>query len=152
MNMPTSAANAPVFNERGLMDALIPPEADIQRSMMQAPNQDFAAWLESRVARFATRRYDWDALKFQADYNPIYRRAQMRYIGTGATGVQTIQEVAKTAGHLTVFQRTPNFSLPARNGPMEPERERNHKARAQSRGGQESARHHQRVGIIRTEP
>jgi cation diffusion facilitator CzcD-associated flavoprotein CzcO len=29
-------------------------------------------------------------------------------IGTGATGVQTITEVAKTAGHLTVFQRTPH--------------------------------------------
>src|ERR1700730_13009657 len=33
-------------------------------------------------------------------------------IGTGATGVQTIQEVAQTAGHLTVFQRTPNWCAP----------------------------------------
>jgi cation diffusion facilitator CzcD-associated flavoprotein CzcO len=33
-------------------------------------------------------------------------------IGTGATGVQVIQEVAKTAGHLTVFQRTPNYCAP----------------------------------------
>jgi len=36
-------------------------------------------------------------------------------IGTGATGVQTIQEVAKTAGHLTVFQRTPNWCAPLHN-------------------------------------
>ncbi|HEY4045142.1 MAG TPA: NAD(P)/FAD-dependent oxidoreductase, partial [Rhodopila sp.] len=36
-------------------------------------------------------------------------------IGTGATGVQTIQEVAKTAGHLTVFQRTPNWCAPLLN-------------------------------------
>ncbi|MGI4802973.1 MAG: flavin-containing monooxygenase [Janthinobacterium lividum] len=36
-------------------------------------------------------------------------------IGTGATGVQTIQEVAKTASHLTVFQRTPNFCVPLNN-------------------------------------
>jgi len=36
-------------------------------------------------------------------------------IGTGATGVQTIQEVAKTAGHLTVFQRTPNWCVPLHN-------------------------------------
>jgi cation diffusion facilitator CzcD-associated flavoprotein CzcO len=36
-------------------------------------------------------------------------------IGTGATGVQTIQEVAKTAGHLTVFQRTPNWCTPLHN-------------------------------------
>ena len=39
-------------------------------------------------------------------------------IGTGATGVQTIQEVAKTAGTLTVFQRTPNWCAPLHNGPI----------------------------------
>jgi cation diffusion facilitator CzcD-associated flavoprotein CzcO len=37
-------------------------------------------------------------------------------IGTGATAVQTIQELAKTAGHLTVFQRTPNWCAPLHNG------------------------------------
>src|SRR5882757_1890059 len=36
-------------------------------------------------------------------------------IGTGATGVQTITEVAKTAGHLTVFQRTAQWSAPLHN-------------------------------------
>jgi quercetin dioxygenase-like cupin family protein len=44
-------------------------------------------WLNGRIARFADRTYDFDALKFQADYDPRYRRAQMRYMGTGATGV-----------------------------------------------------------------
>jgi cation diffusion facilitator CzcD-associated flavoprotein CzcO len=42
-------------------------------------------------------------------------------IGTGATGVQTIQEVAKTAGHLTVFQRTPNWCTPLHNRKISPE-------------------------------
>jgi cation diffusion facilitator CzcD-associated flavoprotein CzcO len=37
-------------------------------------------------------------------------------IGTGATAVQTIQELAKTVGHLTVFQRTPNWCAPLHNG------------------------------------
>ena len=37
-------------------------------------------------------------------------------IGTGATGVQTIQEVAKDVGHLTVFQRRPNWCAPLNNG------------------------------------
>ena len=40
-------------------------------------------------------------------------------IGTGATGVQTIAEVAKTVGHLTVFQRTPNWCKPLHNGPID---------------------------------
>jgi mannose-6-phosphate isomerase-like protein (cupin superfamily) len=95
-----TAANQPVFNERGLQDALIPPEAEIQRSLLQPPNLDFAAWLESRVARFSTRRYDWDALKFQADYDPRYRRAQMRYVGTGATGVASDSNTVPSA-HFT---------------------------------------------------
>ena len=41
-------------------------------------------------------------------------------IGTGSTGIQLIPVVAETAGQLTVFQRTPNFSIPARNRPLEP--------------------------------
>ena len=39
-------------------------------------------------------------------------------IGTGATGVQAIQEIAKTAGHLTVFQRRPNWCTPLHNRPI----------------------------------
>ena len=43
--------------------------------------------INGRIARYDTRTYDWDALKFQADFDPKYRRAQMRYMGTGGTGV-----------------------------------------------------------------
>ena len=86
----SNAANEPVFNARGLMDADIPPESVIQQTMLPQAGQDFNAWMGSRVARYATRSYDWDALKFQADFDPKYRRAQMRYVGTGATGVAAI--------------------------------------------------------------
>ena len=48
---------------------------------------NFEEQMTSRVARFATRQYDWNALKFQADFDPKYARAQMRYVGTGGTGV-----------------------------------------------------------------
>jgi len=95
-----AAANQPVFNSRGLLDATIAPEADIQRSMLQAEGQSLAQWMEGRVARFATRRYDWDALKFQADYDPKYRRAQMRYLGTGGTGVASDSNTVPAA-HFT---------------------------------------------------
>ncbi|MGE0578494.1 flavin-containing monooxygenase [Reyranella sp.] len=49
-------------------------------------------------------------------------------IGTGSSGIQMIPIIARQADHLHVFQRTANFSLPARNAPMDPERERRHKA------------------------
>ncbi|HEY1698132.1 MAG TPA: NAD(P)/FAD-dependent oxidoreductase [Trebonia sp.] len=42
-------------------------------------------------------------------------------IGTGATGIQVIQTIAHVAGHLTVFQRTPNYVMPGRNHALPPE-------------------------------
>lgn len=42
-------------------------------------------------------------------------------IGTGSSGVQSIPVIARQAEHLTVFQRTPVFSIPARNAPLDPE-------------------------------
>src|SRR3954451_15065657 len=39
-------------------------------------------------------------------------------IGTGSTGIQAAPVIAETAAHLTVFQRTAQYSLPARNAPL----------------------------------
>ena len=40
-------------------------------------------------------------------------------IGTGSSGVQSIPVIAKQAGHLTVFQRTPQYMVPARHGTVD---------------------------------
>jgi len=42
-------------------------------------------------------------------------------IGTGSSGVQAIPEIAKHAEHVTVFQRTPQYVIPARNKPLDPD-------------------------------
>ena len=42
-------------------------------------------------------------------------------VGTGSSGIQSIPLIAEQAEHLTVFQRTPAFSIPARNGPLDPD-------------------------------
>lgn len=58
-------------------------------------------WFETqRIARFESRTYDWNALKFQADYDPKYRRSQMRYIGLGAAGAKSDANVIP-AEHFT---------------------------------------------------
>jgi cation diffusion facilitator CzcD-associated flavoprotein CzcO len=49
-------------------------------------------------------------------------------IGTGATGVQLITEIAKEVAHLTVFQRTANYCAPLRNGPIDAATQRQIKA------------------------
>src|SRR6202050_5728187 len=43
-------------------------------------------------------------------------------IGTGSSGIQSIPIIAAEAAQLTVFQRTPNFSIPAHNGPASADR------------------------------
>jgi cyclohexanone monooxygenase len=40
-------------------------------------------------------------------------------IGTGSSGIQSIPLIARAARHLTVFQRTPNYSIPAQNQPLD---------------------------------
>jgi len=45
-------------------------------------------------------------------------------IGTGSTGIQAAPVIAAAAKHLTVFQRTANYSVPARNAPLTPEFQR----------------------------
>ena len=56
----------------------------------------------------------------QWPHEPVsFEGKRVAVIGTGATGVQTIQEVAKTAGHLTVFQRTPNWCAPLLNSKID---------------------------------
>ena len=42
-------------------------------------------------------------------------------IGTGSSAVQSIPIIAEQATHLTVFQRTPNYAVPAHNAPLDPE-------------------------------
>ena len=57
-------------------------------------------------------------------------------IGTGSSGIQCIPLLAQEAARLTVFQRTPNFSVPAHNGPIDPAYENEVRA--------DYAGHHQR--------
>ncbi len=60
---------------------------------------------------FHTARWPHEPVNFEGK--------RVAVIGTGATGVQTIQEVVKTAGHLTVFQRTPNWCAPLHNSQID---------------------------------
>lgn len=46
---------------------------------------------------------------------PSFAGKRVGVVGTGSSGIQVIPVVAEQAGHLTVFQRTPSFTLPARN-------------------------------------
>jgi cation diffusion facilitator CzcD-associated flavoprotein CzcO len=57
-----------------------------------------------------------------------FKGKRVAVIGTGATGVQTIQTIASEVGHLTVFQRTPNWCAPLHNGKIDAETQKTIKA------------------------
>ena len=59
------------------------------------------------------------------------RGKRVGVIGTGATAVQVIQTIAPEVGHLTLFQRTPNWCVPLRNRPIDADTQRDLKARAE---------------------
>ena len=50
-----------------------------------------------------------------------FKGKRVGLIGTGSSGIQTTPVIAAEARHLTVFQRTPNFTVPARHMPFKPE-------------------------------
>jgi cyclohexanone monooxygenase len=50
-----------------------------------------------------------------------FTNKRVAMVGTGATAVQAIPEIAQQAKQLTVFQRTANYCVPARNGKVDPD-------------------------------
>ncbi len=53
-------------------------------------------------------------------HEPVdFHGKRVAMIGTGSSSIQSMPLIAKDASQVTVFQRTPNFSLPAKNRPLE---------------------------------
>jgi len=61
---------------------------------------------------------DWYHTGFWPKEGVEFAGKRVGIIGTGSTGIQSIPVIAAQADHLTVFQRTPNFSIPAWNAPL----------------------------------
>jgi cation diffusion facilitator CzcD-associated flavoprotein CzcO len=62
---------------------------------------------------------EWHTSKWPKD-GVDFTGCEVGIIGTGSSGIQAIPIIANQAKHLYVFQRTPNYSMPARNAPLEP--------------------------------
>jgi cation diffusion facilitator CzcD-associated flavoprotein CzcO/acetyl esterase/lipase len=75
---------------------------------------DLAGLKRFRGETYLTARWPHDPVDFSGK--------RVAVVGTGSTGIQCIPLIAGQAAALTVFQRTPNFSAPARNGPPPPDR------------------------------
>lgn len=85
-------------------------------SQFQKVQQLFEGFSDFRGATYDTGHWP-HAGKFGGASPHINKRVAV--IGTGSSGIQCIAEIAKTAKHLTVFQRTAAWTIPARNCPMD---------------------------------
>ncbi len=74
---------------------------------------EYAGLENFRGNRYHTCRWPHEQVDFTGQ--------RVGVIGTGSSGIQSIPMIARQAAHVFVFQRTPNFSLPAHNGPLGPE-------------------------------
>ncbi|MDA0978806.1 MAG: NAD(P)/FAD-dependent oxidoreductase, partial [Proteobacteria bacterium] len=68
--------------------------------------------------RFQGNRYQAS----QWPHEPVsFKGQRVGIIGTGSSGIQAIPVIAEQADELIVFQRSPNFSVPAKNAPLDSE-------------------------------
>jgi cation diffusion facilitator CzcD-associated flavoprotein CzcO len=77
---------------------------------------DFKGLNDYTGNKYLTSRWPKEDINFNGQ--------KVAVIGTGSSAVQSIPIIAKQADHLFVFQRTPSFSIPARNGPLDREYEK----------------------------
>lgn len=75
----------------------------------QTTNADLEDLIDSCIASRESRHEDWDTLAFQAKAGEEFRRAQVRYIGSGATGNHDGDSRALPSEHFTFS----NMKLPA---------------------------------------
>jgi cyclohexanone monooxygenase len=75
-----------------------------------AQTPDFEGLSNYKGATYHTGNWPHDGVDFTGQ--------RIAVIGTGSSGIQAIPVLAEQADHVTVFQRTPNYSLPTQNQPM----------------------------------
>src|SRR6266853_103662 len=90
-------------------------------------------WNRYPGARFDSESYSYGysfskELLEEWEWSEHFAGKRVAVIGTGATGVQTIQTIAAEVGHLAVFQRTPNWCAPLHNGKIDAETQKKIKA------------------------
>jgi cyclohexanone monooxygenase len=101
---------------------------------LSAPRLPDIDGLESFAGQiYQTARWPHDGVRFDGQ--------RVAVVGTGSSAVQSIPMIARQAAHLTVFQRTPCYSVPARNRPLDSDEQASFKANSPA------IRHQMRTGM-----
>jgi len=102
----------------------------------------YARWFIPAIG-FAAKRYTPPIKGLSSFHGDVFHTAvwpqwgvnlknkRIAVIGTGASGIQTIQELGPKAAHLTIYQRTPNYCLPMNQRLLDPKEEEEKKKRGE---------------------
>jgi cyclohexanone monooxygenase len=99
---------------------------------------DFPGLASFRGQGFHTGEWPHEGIDFSGQ--------RVGVVGTGSSAIQSIPVIAAEAKHVTVFQRTPNYSIPARNHPLSEDEKR--QWRDDYRELRRRAREEMRNGIV----
>jgi len=106
-----AGANWTVTTEAG--DALRARYCIMATGCLSVPNEPSFPGLEQfKGPTYHTGRWPHEGVDFTGQ--------RVGVIGTGSSAIQSMPQIARQAAHLHAFQRTPNFSVPAHNGPIDP--------------------------------
>jgi cyclohexanone monooxygenase len=106
-----AAARWRVSTDRG--DAVSARFCVMATGCLSSPNEPDFPGLESfRGATYHTGKWPHEGVDFTGQ--------RVGVIGTGSSAIQSMPQIATQAAQLYAFQRTPNYSVPAHNGPIDP--------------------------------
>ena len=134
LNWNEAAQHWSVSTDRG--DALTARFVVAATGCLSVPNEpNFPGQKTFKGPTYHTGRWPHEGVDFTGK--------RVAVIGTGSSAIQSIPQIARQASQVVVFQRTPNYSVPARNGPIDPairehwlaNREQNRELQRTSRAG-----------------
>ena len=106
-----AAARWRVSTDRG--DAVSARFCIMATGCLSSPNEPHFPGLENfHGATYHTGKWPHEGVDFTGQ--------RVGVIGTGSSAIQSMPQIATQAAHLYAFQRTPNYSVPAHNGPIDP--------------------------------
>jgi cation diffusion facilitator CzcD-associated flavoprotein CzcO len=116
------------FDEKTNMWTVECSDGTITRARWFIPAIGFAARRYTPpVAGLSNFRGDVYHTGVWPQYQVNLKGKRVAQIGTGASGIQVIQEIGAATSHLTIYQRTPNYALPMNQRKLDPEEEKKKK-------------------------
>ncbi len=114
----TTLASATWRPARALYDLRTDSGEEIACRYLMLATGNLSAAREVKFPGLDTFRGEWVQTSHWPERDVELEGRRVAVIGTGSSGVQTVTAIAPRVEHLYVFQRTPNFSAPARNAPL----------------------------------